>query len=317
MISPVVTPAQARSLVGAVFADVRWYLDGRSGRSAWLSGHLPGAVFVDLNTALAGPPSTEAGRHPLPEPEAFAAAMAELGIGETDVVIAYDDAGGSSAGRLVWLLRNIGVEAALLDGGIAGWDGVVETGETLRPAATFNARPWDAATLATIDDAATAYRVVDARAGARYRGETEPVDVRGRSTARTRAGAGAPQSAMAVDLGSRFSSIQVSMRSGVNTSLPASRYSWSASRASSTRRASRAPGRSRRARPGAARRGPCRSGPAARSCSGCRPGRPAASRRTPGTGWPTGRGSGTPCAWPSGRGPVSGMRMQAERLRWL
>ena len=47
MISPVVTPAQARSLVGAVFADVRWYLDGRSGRSAWLSGHLPGAVFVD------------------------------------------------------------------------------------------------------------------------------------------------------------------------------------------------------------------------------------------------------------------------------
>ena len=178
MISPVVTPAQARSLVGAVFADVRWSLDGRSGRSAWLSGHLPGAVFVDLNTALAGPPSTEAGRHPLPEPEAFAAAMAELGIGETDVVIAYDDAGGSSAGRLVWLLRNIGVEAALLDGGIAGWDGVVETGETLRPAATFNARPWDAATLATIDDAATAYRVVDARAGARYRGETEPVDAR-------------------------------------------------------------------------------------------------------------------------------------------
>lgn len=162
----------------AVLADVRWYLDGRSGRDAWLGGHLPGAVFVDLNTVLAGPATPEAGRHPLPEPEVFAEALAALGIADSDTVVAYDDAGGASAGRLVWLLRNIGVDAALLDGGIGAWEGPLDTGETTRPAAAFAARPWDAATLATIDDAATAFHVVDARAGARYRGETEPVDPR-------------------------------------------------------------------------------------------------------------------------------------------
>lgn len=178
MIPPVVDQAFLAAHPDAVLVDVRWYLDGRSGRDAWLSGHLPGAVFVDLNTALAAPPSAEAGRHPLPEPEQFAAALGGLGIGDADTVIAYDDAGGSSAGRLVWLLRTVGVSAALLNGGIASWEGPLEEGEVTRDAVSFAARPWDAAALATIDDAATALHVVDARAGARYRGETEPVDAR-------------------------------------------------------------------------------------------------------------------------------------------
>lgn len=178
MIPPVVDQAFLAAHPDAVLVDVRWYLDGRSGRDAWLSGHLPGAVFVDLNTALAAPPSAEAGRHPLPEPEQFAAALGGLGIGDDDTVIAYDDAGGSSAGRLVWLLRTVGVSAALLNGGIASWEGPLEKGEVTRDAVAFAARPWDAAALATIDDAATALHVVDARAGARYRGETEPVDAR-------------------------------------------------------------------------------------------------------------------------------------------
>ena len=178
VIPPVVDAAFLAAHPDAVVADVRWYLDGRSGRDAWLNGHLPGAVFVDLNTVLAGPPSPEAGRHPLPEPEVFAAGLAALGIGDRDTVVAYDDAGGASAGRLVWLLRTIGVDAALLDGGLAAWSGPLVEGEQTRPAASFAPRPWDEAALATIDDAATAYRVVDARAGARYRGDTEPVDPR-------------------------------------------------------------------------------------------------------------------------------------------
>ena len=63
-----------------VLADVRWYLDGRSGREAYERGHLPGAVFIDLDAALAGPASPAEGRHPLPDPEVFAAAMAAAGI---------------------------------------------------------------------------------------------------------------------------------------------------------------------------------------------------------------------------------------------
>ena len=97
-----------------VLADVRWYLDGRSGRAAYESGHLPGAVFIDLDRVLAAPPSPAAGRHPLPDPETFAAGLARLGIADGDTVVAYDDAGGTVAARLVWLLRITGHDAALL-----------------------------------------------------------------------------------------------------------------------------------------------------------------------------------------------------------
>ena len=116
-----------------VLADCRWYLDGSSGRAAYDGGHIPGAAFVDLDSALsrrADP--AEAGRHPLPEPEGFAAAMGALGIGDEDVVIAYDDAGGVIAGRLVWMLRVTGHEAALLDRGLGAWRGELETGPRAR-----------------------------------------------------------------------------------------------------------------------------------------------------------------------------------------
>ena len=84
-----------------VVADVRWYLDGRSGRDAYRAGHVPGAVWIDLDVVLAGHPSAEAGRHPLPGPDAFARGLAEAGIGDGAAVVAYDDAGGMAAGRLV------------------------------------------------------------------------------------------------------------------------------------------------------------------------------------------------------------------------
>ena len=102
MLPPVVDPSWLREHRDeVVLADVRWCLDGRSGRAAYDAGHLPGAVFVDLDRWLAAHAGPDAGRHPLPEPEVFAEGMAALGIGDDDPVVAYDDAGGVVAARLV------------------------------------------------------------------------------------------------------------------------------------------------------------------------------------------------------------------------
>ena len=164
-----------------VLCDVRWYLDGRSGREAYEAVHLPGAVFVDLDEHLTAEPGPEVGRHPLPTAEAFAGSMGELGIGPDDTVVAYDDAGGMCAGRLVWMLRVLGQPAALLDAGIAGWDGPLETRSSVRPPVEVPVRPWPDRAFTDIDEVAagSAGRVLlDARAPERYRGEVEPVDPR-------------------------------------------------------------------------------------------------------------------------------------------
>jgi thiosulfate/3-mercaptopyruvate sulfurtransferase len=179
-----------------VTADVRWYLDGRSGKQAYVAGHLPGAVFVDLDTVLANPPAPAAGRHPLPSVERFAEGLASAGISDGDTVVAYDDAGGVIAARLVWLLRAQGREAAVLDGGIAAWQRG-HPGEQLEAGPSAGAggdaggvrrvsvtmRPWPDALLATIDETQAAAAdgtaiVLDARTLDRYRGDAEPVDER-------------------------------------------------------------------------------------------------------------------------------------------
>ena len=180
MLPPVVDPAWLPAHRDeVVLADVRWYLDGRSGRAAYDAGHLPGAVFVDLDRWLAAPASPAAGRHPLPDPQVFAAGMGQLGIGDDTPVIAYDDAGGTVAARLVWLLRAIGHDAALLDGGLTAHEGPLERSAAVRAPAVFTPRDWPAERLATIDDAVAPGSVVlDARAPERYRGEVEPVDSR-------------------------------------------------------------------------------------------------------------------------------------------
>lgn len=163
----------------AVVVDVRWYLDGRSGLDAYADGHIPGAQWVDMNTALAGPASPESGRHPLPTPEAFAQGMRHAGVHDDSVVVAYDDAGGAQASRLVWMLRLLGHDAAVLDGGLQAYRGVLARGAVRQGTeGTFTAKAWVPADLATIDDACTNALVLDARAGERYRGETEPVDAR-------------------------------------------------------------------------------------------------------------------------------------------
>ena len=166
-----------------VVADVRSYLDGRSGREAYHRGHIPGARFVDLDADLSGPPSKAGGRHPLPAPEHFAAAMGRLGIGDDTAVVAYDDVGGVVASRLWWMLDSLGRTAVVLDGGLDAWDGRLETAAPAGRPEVFTARPWPAERLATIDEVDAARTdpgalVIDARSVERYRGEPNQVDPR-------------------------------------------------------------------------------------------------------------------------------------------
>ncbi len=180
MISPFVSVAWALAHRDeVVFADVRFYLDGSSARAAYDAGHVPGAVFVDLERTLAAPGSPEEGRHPLPSPEVFAGGMSAAGIDGTRPVVAYDDAGGVIAARLVWMLRALGHEAAVLDGGIAVWPETLQTTELVVRPATFAAKPWPASRLATIDDAQDPrYVVIDARPRDRFDGAPDAVDPR-------------------------------------------------------------------------------------------------------------------------------------------
>jgi thiosulfate/3-mercaptopyruvate sulfurtransferase len=105
--------------------------------------------------------------------------MTGLGISDDDVVVAYDDAGGVVAARLVWLLRATGHQAALLDGGLGAYDGPLELAAPARSSAAFTARPWPSYLLADIEDACDPDNVVlDARDVDRYSGELEPVDPR-------------------------------------------------------------------------------------------------------------------------------------------
>ncbi len=168
-----------RHRADVILADVRWYLDGRSGNAAYRRGHIPGAMFIDLDRWLAGPGSADAGRHPLPDEGVFASGMAQAGIDDDATVVAYDDAGGVIAARLVWMLRVTGHDAALLDGGLALYPEGLEAGEVKRPPTDFRARPWPTDRLAGIDDATDrSIIVLDARDPDRYRGDREPVDPR-------------------------------------------------------------------------------------------------------------------------------------------
>lgn len=167
---------------GARLIDIRWALDGTKDKSTYLAGHLPGAVYVDLGTELAAPASPGRGRHPLPDPEDFAAAMARAGVSDDATVVVYDDADGSQASRLVWMLRAVGVEAAVLDGGLTAWregGGEIATDDVVPEPGAFTPRPWGEHVIATPDEAASGrYTVIDARAPERYCGETEPIDPR-------------------------------------------------------------------------------------------------------------------------------------------
>jgi thiosulfate/3-mercaptopyruvate sulfurtransferase len=160
--------------------DVRWYLDGRSGHDAYLSGHIPGAVWADIDHDLSGPPAPLLGRHPLPSPAGFAAVMGRLGISNGHTVVAYDDASGSIAGRLWWMLDSIGVRAYVLDGGIDTWIGALDRDMPVTPEpVAFSPRAWPAARYADADEVDRQRRessLLDARAFSRFTGDEPSVD---------------------------------------------------------------------------------------------------------------------------------------------
>ncbi len=163
-------------------ADVRWSLAGPPGRDLYAAGHLPGAVFIDLEHELSSP-GEGPGRHPLPSASKLATVLGQRGIGDEHLVVAYDDAGGSVASRLWWLYRHFGHagRCAVLDGGIEAWRAAGEPLTTDAP--SLAAATWtpDAARDDIVDADAVAageLLLLDARAGERYRGETEPVDPR-------------------------------------------------------------------------------------------------------------------------------------------
>jgi thiosulfate/3-mercaptopyruvate sulfurtransferase len=166
-----------------VLLDVRWQLTAPGqppfdGRAAYASGHIPGAVFVDLDRELASAPGVN-GRHPLPDAAEFGAAMRRAGVSASRPVVAYDGGQGWAAARAWWLLRWAGhPDVRVLDGGLAAWDGPLET-EVPEPAeGDFSPAP-GALPLLDADGAAELARsglLLDARAGERYRGEVEPID---------------------------------------------------------------------------------------------------------------------------------------------
>lgn len=166
-------------------ADVRWYLnpaDGRTGADAYRDGHLPGAVWLDIDTELSAPASTADGRHPLPDPVRLAEALGAKGLAEDRPVVAYDDTGGSTAARLWWLLNALGQSAAVLDGGLAAWlaaRGPIST-EPVRPAPVRRSvRPWAADRFVTADQlAASRALVFDARTAQRYARGDDSIDPR-------------------------------------------------------------------------------------------------------------------------------------------
>jgi thiosulfate/3-mercaptopyruvate sulfurtransferase len=167
------------NLARIVLVDTRWYLDGSSGKAAYDAGHIPDSVFMDMDRWLSGPASKEAGRNPLPDPEVFGEGMRQAGISDSDVIVAYDDAGGVIAARLVWMLRAIGGSAAILDGGLASYPGELCTSSTERPRGNFSTGAWPSALLADISEASSdRYRVVDARNRDRFQGRQDPIDPR-------------------------------------------------------------------------------------------------------------------------------------------
>ena len=169
--------------VGTTMTDADPYV-------TYLSGHVPGARFVSLDDTLAAPAAPIVGRHPLPTADAFAAGLGAIGVDNDAMVVGYDDRGGAFAGRLVWMLRTIGQDAALLDGGLAAWSAPpeprppeprsLESGPVGHDAVDRTVVDWPAAFLTDADDVQAHLDaggvVVDSREAPRYRGDVEPID---------------------------------------------------------------------------------------------------------------------------------------------
>jgi thiosulfate/3-mercaptopyruvate sulfurtransferase len=176
-----------------VIVDVRWYLaKPGAGHAAYLEGHIPGAIFLDLDDDLADLNGLGApGRHPLPTPEAFRDRKAAAGNGDGSVVVGYDDVGGWVAARLWWMLDNLGfgrrgIEGewvGVLDGGIKAWaeaglslETEVPPAPTTPPNLTLAGAWSNVIEREALKDRLGSVTILDARAAPRYRGEVEPID---------------------------------------------------------------------------------------------------------------------------------------------
>ncbi len=183
--SPVISPETLHARLGAPdlrLVDVRWVMGSPgAGRIGYEAGHLPGAIFLDLDTDLAAPLGP--GRHPLPEPAALVDRLEAIGIGDADDVVVYDDQGGWIGARLWWMLDDLGHERVrVLDGGLPTWlaAGFPLTTAVPEPRARGHLhlrKTW----TNVIDREAVAVGLgelvlLDARSGPRYRGEVEPID---------------------------------------------------------------------------------------------------------------------------------------------
>ncbi len=187
-VPPIVDVAWLRDRIALdpmlVICHVGSTMAGPDPEQAYAARHLPGARFVSLDDVLAAPASGTAGRHPLPAPDAYAASLAQLGIGPDATVVAYDERGGAFAGRSVWMLRILGQGAALLDGGLMAWEAAGESIDIEPVSWEPVERPVIDWPLEALADALDVERhiadggvVIDSRDPARYAGELEPIDV--------------------------------------------------------------------------------------------------------------------------------------------
>jgi len=178
---PLVAADELARLLGTVTVlDVRYRMGGGPfGPDEYVAGHVPGASYVDMDTALAAPPGA-GGRHPLPETGVFEAAMRSAGVSGERPVVVYDDWAGHAAARCWWLLRYHGhPDVRVLDGGWSAWTAAGLPAESgpgpdVEPG-SFVASP-GGMPVVTAADVRSVEVLIDARAAVRYRGETEPID---------------------------------------------------------------------------------------------------------------------------------------------
>ena len=189
-VDPLIAPEELRDLLGDPalrIVDCRFSLASpSSGEEAYRAGHLPGAVYLHLERDLSAPlpaPGAHGGRHPLPDPDTLAARLGKLGVGFQHRVVAYDDLG-EMAARAWWVLRYLGYpDVRVLDGGFGAWTshGLPVSDDVRRHPPVRVVPQLNADLLVTsraeVEQAAAAGRLVDSRAGERYRGDIEPLDL--------------------------------------------------------------------------------------------------------------------------------------------